>query len=68
MGKFRQFLTSYLPVTSDFSYPDNNLSKYRWIFTKLGNCIAIVKIWFRIVCIDTVDLVWDCQRAKFVNF
>ena len=29
-----------------FSFPDNNLSKYQWIFTKLGMCIDIVEIWF----------------------
>ena len=31
---------------SIFSFPYNNLSKYQWIFTKLGLCIYIVKIWF----------------------
>ena len=29
---------------SDFSFPDDNLSKYQWIFTKLGMCIDIVEI------------------------
>ena len=35
---------------SVFSFPDDNLSKYQWIFTKLGTCmcIDIVKIWFGI--------------------
>ena len=32
-----------------FSFPDDNLSKHQWIFTKLGMCIDIVKIWFGIV-------------------
>ena len=27
-----------------FLFPDNNLSKYQWIFTKLGICIDIVEI------------------------
>ena len=27
---------------------DDNLSKYQWIFTKLGMCIDIVEIWFGI--------------------
>ena len=29
-----------------FSFPDDNLSKHQWIFTKLGLCIDIVDIWF----------------------
>ena len=29
-----------------FLFPDNNLSKYPWIFTKLGMCIDIMEIWF----------------------
>ena len=28
-------------------FPDDNLSKCRWIFTKLGLCIDIVAVWFR---------------------
>ena len=31
-----------------FSFPDDNLSKRQWIFTKLGMCIDIVEIWFGI--------------------
>ena len=31
-----------------FSFPDDNLSKHQWIFTKLGLCIGIVEIWFGI--------------------
>ena len=31
-----------------FSFPDDNLSKHKWIFTKLGMCIDIVEIWFGI--------------------
>ena len=30
---------------SVFSFPDDNLSKCQWIFTKLGVCIDIVEIW-----------------------
>ena len=26
------------------SFPDDNLSKYQWVFTKLGMCIYIVEI------------------------
>ena len=33
---------------SVFSFPDDNLSKHQWIFTKLGMCIDIVEIWFGI--------------------
>ena len=29
-----------------FSFPDDNLSKYQWIFTKIGMYIDIVEIWF----------------------
>ena len=31
-----------------FLFPDDNLSKHQWIFTKLGMCIDIVEIWFGI--------------------
>ena len=31
-----------------FSFPDDNLSKHQWIFTKLGMCIDIVEILFGI--------------------
>ena len=31
-----------------FSFPDDNLSKHQWIFTKLGMCIDIAEIWFGI--------------------
>ena len=31
-----------------FSFPDDNLSKYQWIFFKLGMYIYIVEIWFGI--------------------
>ena len=30
------------------SFPDDNLSKHQWIYTKLGMCIDIVDIWFEI--------------------
>ena len=33
---------------SPFVFPDDNLSKHQWIFTKLALCIDIVKIWFGI--------------------
>ena len=31
-----------------FSFPDDNLSKHQWIFTKHGMCIDIMEIWFGI--------------------
>ena len=47
MGKFRQFLTELSAHhTSVFLFLDDNLSKYQWIFTRLGMYIAIVEIWF----------------------
>ena len=39
---------SYVRPSVRFSFPDDNLSKHQWIFTKLGVCIDIVKIWFGI--------------------
>ena len=49
MGKFRQFLTSVIcPHPSVLSFPDHNLSKCQWIFTKLGIYIDIVYILFGI--------------------
>ena len=49
MGKFRQFFTEFsaqdMPI---FLFPDDNLSKHEYIFTKLGMCFDIVKIWFGI--------------------
>ena len=32
-----------------FSFPDDNLSKHQWNFTKLGMCIDIVEILFGII-------------------
>ena len=44
MGKFHQFLTELSARdTSIFSFPDNNLSIYPWIFTKLGMSSAVVE-------------------------
>ena len=39
---------------SVFSFPNDNLSKFQWIFVKLGMYIDVVEIWFGI--------------ANFVNF
>ena len=49
MCKFRQILTELAAQDmSIFSFPDNNLSKYQGILTKLGTCIDINEIWFGI--------------------
>ena len=49
MGKFCQFLTKLSAYyMSIFLFPDDNLSKYQWIFTKFGMCIYIVEILLRI--------------------
>ena len=49
MGKFPQIFTElsarHMPI---FLFPDDNLSKHQWLFTKLGMCIDIVEIWFGI--------------------
>ena len=39
---------SYVRLSVRFSFPDGNLSKHQWIFTKLGMCIDIVDFWFGI--------------------
>ena len=39
---------SIVHPSARFSFPDDNLSKHQWIFTKLGICIDIMEIWFRI--------------------
>ena len=49
MGKFRQIFKELSARDAPiFLFPDDNLSKHQWIFTKLG------------MCIDCGDLVWDC--------
>ena len=49
MGKFRHIFTELSARdTAIFSFPDDDLSKRQWIFTKLGMCIDIDGIWFQI--------------------
>ena len=49
MGKFCNFWTELSARDmSTFSFPHDNFSKYQRIFTKLGVCIDIAKIWFGI--------------------
>ena len=40
------FCPSVVQPSVRFSFPDDNLNKHQWIFTKLGMCIVIVEIWF----------------------
>ena len=43
MGKFCQFLTELSAQDmSVFSFLDDNISEYQWIFTKLGMCIVLI--------------------------
>ena len=39
---------SIIHLSVRFSFPDDNLSKYQWIFTKSGVCIDILEIWYGI--------------------
>ena len=49
MSKFRQCIMELSARDmSMFSFPDDNLSKPQWIFTKLGMCIDIVEVCFGI--------------------
>ena len=40
---------SVIRVSFRISFLDDILSKFQWIFTKLGMCIDIAEIWFGIV-------------------
>ena len=44
----RRTCTVYVSPSICFLFPDDNMSKHQWIFTKLGMCIDIVEIWFGI--------------------
>ena len=39
-----------------FSFPDDNLSKHQWIFTKLDMCIDIVEIWLNFTELSAQDM------------
>ena len=47
-ANFVKFWQLSARVTPIFSFPDDNLSKHQWIFTKLSVCIDIVEICFDI--------------------
>ena len=46
MGKFRLVTELSARDTSRILFPDDNMSKYQWVFTKLAMCIDIVEICF----------------------
>ena len=51
-----------------FSFPDDNLSKHQWIFTKLGMCIDIVEIWF-VIATGQISSIFDgvnCSRHAHI--
>ena len=59
MSKFHQFLTELSARhMSIFSFLDDNLSKYQWIFTKLGMCTDIVEICFGIAT-ELISSIFD---------
>ena len=39
---------SFSHTSIRFSFPDDNLGKQQWIFTKCSMCIDVVDIWFGI--------------------
>ena len=43
-----QQILTVITCPSVFSFLDNNLSKYQWIFITLGMCLDIVEIWLGI--------------------
>ena len=68
---------SYLPL-SVFWFPDDNLSKCQWIFTKLDAGIDFVEIWFGIVngqissifnnYLPTTDLYFHFRMITLLKF
>ena len=48
--------------SSVFSFLDDNLSKYIWIFTKLDTCINIVEIWFGIANGRILSISFICPK------
>ena len=71
MGNFRQILTVLSARdTPIFWFPDDNLSKHQWIFTKLGMCIHVLEIWFGIAAgqiLSNFDRV-ICPRCPYFRF
>ena len=53
---------------SVFLFPDDNLSKCQWIFTKFGVCIDIVKIWFGIVNGQISSILTELSACSMSEF
>ena len=67
MGKFCQFLIELSAHDrSVFSFLDDNFSKWQWIFTKLGVCIDIVEIWFRMLMGNFVILLHNIAFGRIL--
>ena len=61
------FDINFCPPPYIFSFPDDNLSKYQWIFTKLGMCIDIVEIWFGIAIVQ-ISSIFDRVMTGYYCF
>ena len=61
---------SYIHWSIRFLFPDDNLSKHQWIFTKLGMCIDIVEIWFGIANGQILSKFYGaiCPRSPYFRF
>ena len=63
---------SYVRPFVHFSFPDDNLSKHQieWIFTKLGMCIDIMEILFRIANVQISSNFYGviCPRYAHIFF
>ena len=49
------------------SFPDDNLSKHQWIFSKLSMCIDIVKIWFELLMKKFHQILTELSAQIFVS-
>ena len=50
---------------SIFSFTDDNVSKYQWLYTKLGMCIDIVEIWYGIA---NGQISWQSYLPEYFHF
>ena len=53
---------------SVFSFPDDNLSKCQWVFTKLDVCIDIVESWFEIVNGQISSILTELSALNMFEF
>ena len=59
VGEFCKLLIELSAATQQcFLFPDDNLSKYQWIFTKFAMCIYLVESWFGIAN-GQISLIFD---------